>query len=138
MKFQYKKLASGVSRPIIPITVRNRGTGASVRYFVLVDSGADNCMFGPDIAEVLGIKIGKGRPSTVSGVVARQSRKYYRHDVEIEIGGVWRKTEVGFMPTLSKNGHGFVGRYGFFDRFNFVKFEEAKATVEFGAQLYGK
>ena len=34
---------------------------------------------------------------------------------------------------LSKNGHGFVGRNGFFDLFNFVKFEQPKATIEFDA-----
>ncbi len=135
MKFQYKKLASGVERPIVPITVRNPRTGASVRYLVLVDSGADNCMFGPEIAELLNIKILQGRPSTVSGVVAGQSRMYYKHSVEIEIGANSWVTEVGFMPKLSKNGHGFEGRHGFFDRFNFVKFEQPKATVEFGAQL---
>lgn len=65
----------------------------------------------------------------------RISRTYYLHDVEIEVGGWWKKTTVGFMPELSKNGHGFVGRHGFFDRFSFVKFEQPKTVIEFGNHL---
>ena len=135
MKFPYRRLASGVERPIIPISVRNPRTRATVRYLALVDSGADNCILATEIGELIGLDIPSGKPSTISGVVAGQTRPYYLHDVEIEVGGWWKKTTVGFMPELSKNGHGFVGRHGFFDRFSFVKFEQPKAVIEFGSHL---
>ena len=87
MKFEYKRLSSGVSRPIIPISVRNPDTRKAVRYFALVDSGADNCILGAEIGELIGLTIEDGKPSTISGVVAGQSRPYYIHEVEIEVGG---------------------------------------------------
>jgi len=43
MKFSYKKIASGIIRPIIPIEVFHKDT--AVPYEVLVDSGADFCVF---------------------------------------------------------------------------------------------
>lgn len=135
MKFEYKRLSSGVARPIIPISVRHPDTRKAVRYFALVDSGADNCILGAEIGELIGLTIEDGKFSTISGVVAGQSRPYYIHEVEIEVGGWWHRTAVGFMPQLSKNGHGFVGRLGFFDRFSFVKFDQRKSVVEFGSHL---
>lgn len=43
MKFRYKKYGPGILRPIIPIEIiyQNRSVG----YEVLVDSGADFCIF---------------------------------------------------------------------------------------------
>ena len=135
MKFPYKRIGAKLWRPIIPISVRHPLTRKSVRYYALVDSGADNCILATEIGELIGLDIDAGKKSTVSGVVAGQSRPYYLHDVEIEVGGWWKKTTVGFMPQLSHNGHGFLGRDGFFDRFSYVKFEQMKATVEFGTHL---
>lgn len=59
MKFRYKKYAPGVLRPVIPIeiTFQNR----SVPYEVLVDSGADFCIFDAAIGELLDIDIESGR-----------------------------------------------------------------------------
>ena len=135
MKFSYKRIAAHLWRPIIAINVRHPVTRKSIRYFALIDSGADNCILGAEIGELIGLDIHAGKKSTVSGVVAGQSRPYYLHDVEIEVGGWWKKTTVGFMRELSHNGHGFLGRDGFFDRFSYVKFEQMKATVEFGTHL---
>ncbi len=44
MEFRYKQLALGIARPIIPIAIRNPRTQALVRYYALVDSGADMCV----------------------------------------------------------------------------------------------
>jgi hypothetical protein len=135
MKFAYKWFASGIERPIIPIIVRNPVTQQSVRYHALVDSGADQCIFAGEIGELIGLDVEAGSEHTVSGVVAGQTRPYYLHDVEIEVGG-WRKpAAVGFMPDLAPNGHGLLGQAGFFDLFSFVKFERPKGTVELGAVL---
>jgi hypothetical protein len=135
MKFGYKQFASGVERPIIPIIIRNPETKQSVRYLALVDSGADQCVFAGEIGELIGLDVIAGKERAVSGVVAGQTRPYYMHDVEIEIGGRRSLATVGFMPDLAPNGHGLLGQDGFFDLFSFVKFERPKGTVELGALL---
>ncbi|HXW48938.1 MAG TPA: aspartyl protease family protein [Xanthobacteraceae bacterium] len=132
MKFAYKRFASGIERPIIPIIVRNPATGQSVRYLALVDSGADECIFAGEIGELIGLAVSEGRERTVSGVVAGQTRPYYVHDVEIEVGGWRTRVAVGFMPDLAPNGHGLLGQTGFFDLFSFVKFERPTGTIELG------
>jgi hypothetical protein len=135
MKFAYKRFASGIERPIIPIFVRNLATGQSVRYHALVDSGADQCIFAGEIGELIGLEITAGKERRVSGVVAGQTRPYYLHEVEIEVGGWSRPATVGFMPDLAPNGHGLLGQTGFFDLFSFVKFERPKGTLELGGLL---
>jgi hypothetical protein len=135
MKFAYKQFASGIERPIIPVVIRNPATQQSVRYQALVDSGADQCFFAGEIGELIGLDVTAGMERAVSGVVAGQTRPYYLHDVEIEVGGRSRPATVGFMPDLAPNGHGLLGQAGFFDRFSFVKFERPKGTVELGAIL---
>lgn len=135
MKFNYKRLSDGIQRPIIPVTVRNPRTKQSIRYFGLVDSGADSCIFAGEIAELIGLDIATGRRLSVSGVVEGEQRPFYLHQVEVEIGGWTKLTTVGFMPDLSNNGHGLLGQSGFFDRFSFVKFEYLKGTVEVGSAI---
>ncbi len=135
MKFAYKQFGSGIERPIIPIVVRNPATQQSVRYQALVDSGADRCIFAGEIGELIGLDVAAGAEHPVSGVVAGQTRPYYLHDVEIEVGGRSRAAVVGFMPDLAPNGHGLLGQSGFFDLFSFVKFERPKGMVELGALL---
>lgn len=135
MKFNYKRLSDGIQRPIIPITVRNPRTKQSIRHFGLVDSGADSCIFGSEIGELIGLDITAGRKHSVSGVVEGEQRPFYLHQVEVEIGGWAKLITVGFMPDLSKNGHGLLGQSGFFDRFSFVKFEYQKGTVEVGSSI---
>ena len=71
-------------RPVIPIKLKH-GT-SSVNYEVLVDSGADLCIFDSGIGEILGLDITGGKPYNVGGI-AGQSAKYYVHTVEMEIGG---------------------------------------------------
>jgi hypothetical protein len=106
-----------------------------VRYLALVDSGADVCVFASEIGELIGLDVTAGAEHAVSGVIAGQTRPYYMHEVEIEIGGWRRPVAVGFMPELAANGHGLLGQTGFFDLFSFVKFERPKGTVELGAIL---
>ncbi len=48
MKFSYKKLSGGFLRPIIPIEIKTL-QGGPVKYFALIDSGADFCIFHSEI-----------------------------------------------------------------------------------------
>jgi hypothetical protein len=84
MKFSYKRYGATTERPVIPIKLKHGDT--SIGYEVLVDSGADLCIFDAEIGEALGLDMKKGRPREVFGVGGKAS-VYYLHKVEIEVGG---------------------------------------------------
>ena len=141
MKFSYKRFASGVERPIIPIVVRNPANQQAARYLALVDflipgvapTRADRCIFAAEIGDLIGLDVTAGAERQVRGVVAGQVRPYYLHDVEIEVGSCRKHSIVGFMRDLAPNGHGLLGQTGFFDLFSFVKFERLTGIIELGA-----
>jgi len=58
MKFKYKRYGSNVIRPVIEIKLKY--ASSSLRYEVLVDSGADICLFNSEAGEALGIDVKKG------------------------------------------------------------------------------
>ena len=70
MKFPYAKYGK-VLRPVIPVKLRNNGK--EIEYHVLVDSGADMCLFDAEIGEAIGIDIKKGILKTVFGVGGKSS-----------------------------------------------------------------
>ena len=131
MKFRYKSYA-GVSRPVIQIILKNQGN--AIGYNVLVDSGADICLFDQSIGEAIGIDIKSGKVKEVFGVGGKASL-YYLHPVTIEVGG-WEFTiEAGFMPDVAGRvmPYGLVGQKGFFENF-IVKFDLLKAEVDLKAR----
>ncbi len=112
---------------MIPITIKHQNK--SVNYEVLVDSGADVCIFDAEIGEVLGIDLKSGRPHKVSGV-AGQSATYYAHTVQMEVGGWPYTIEAGFLEKVAGQFHyGVIGQIGFFDRF-VVIFNYSKEEIE--------
>jgi hypothetical protein len=135
MKFAYKRFANGIERPIIPIIARNPASNKSVRYLALVDSGADVRVFAAEIGDLIGLDVFGGDRRSVSGVIAGQMRPYYVHEIEIQVGHLRSRSQVGFMPDLAPNGHGLLGQTGFFDLFSFVKFEKENGVIELGAVL---
>jgi hypothetical protein len=128
MKFKYKKYGH-ILRPVIEIRVKN--SEASIRYEVLVDSGADICLFSAAVGEAIGIDVESGRKNEVMGVGGKFS-VYYIHPITIEVGGWSYAIDAGFMPDVA--GHvmpyGIVGQKGFFDNF-VIKFDLLKEEVEF-------
>ncbi len=125
MKFKYKKYDSGTFRSVIQIEVSCNSL--SVPYEVLVDSGADICIFDEDIAIILGINIVKGIRQEVIGVTGIP-QYYYLHKVSIKVGGIEYQTDVGFMK-LSNQAFGIAGQKGFFDKF-IIKFDLKKEEIE--------
>lgn len=126
MKFRYKKFGSFL-RPVIPIKVAHRDR--SIGYEVLVDSGADLCIFDAEIGELLGIDVKAGEKHMVGGI-AGQSAPYYIHSVKIEVGGIPHEIEAGFLPRVAGGfNYGVVGERGFFDIF-IVKFDLLKEEIE--------
>lgn len=99
-----------------------------VPYEVLVDSGADVCIFDAQIAEILKINLKKGKKKKVSGITG-VAEPYYIHPVTITVGGWKYKIEAGFLPNIGNLGYGVVGQNGFFDIF-VVKFDLVKEEIE--------
>lgn len=126
MKFRYKKYAPGILRPVIDIEIVYHDR--SVYYEVLVDSGADFCIFDAQIAEILKIDVINGEPRTVWGITGI-GEKYFVHPITIKVGGYPYKIEAGFLPNIARMGYGVVGQKGFFDIF-VVKFDLAKEEIE--------
>ena len=126
MKFQYKKYGKGVLRPVIPIEISYKDR--SVPYEVLVDSGADFCIFDAEIGELLGIVVENGEPQRVSGITG-VVETYYVHPVTIKVGGWTYSIKAGFLPNIARLGYGIVGQRGFFDLF-VVKFDFGKEEIE--------
>lgn len=126
MKFKYKKYGPGILRPVIPIEVIYNNI--TVPYEVLVDSGADMCIFDAQIAEILEIDLKRGKEHKVSGITG-QEESYYIHPVTITVGGIMYDIEAGFLPNIADLGYGVVGQKGFFDLF-IVKFDLIKEEIE--------
>jgi len=126
MKFRYKKYGPKILRPVIPVEIIHNGTGVS--YEVLVDSGADLCIFDAQVGEILGIDVEKGEKNLVSGVTG-SPEPYYVHPITIKVGGWSYKIKAGFKPNTSRLNYGVVGQNGFFDIF-VVKFDLLKSEIE--------
>ena len=128
MKFSYKRYSRDTLRPVVPIKLIN-GTD-SINYEVLVDSGADLCIFNSEIGEAIGIDIQRGKAQEVFGVGGKAS-VFYLHPVTIDVGGWQYKIEAGFMPSVGNKimKHGLVGQKGFFEHF-IVKFDLKKEEIE--------
>ncbi len=142
MKFEYARYRRSegpdITRPIIRVLIRNPRDpqSTSIAHEALVDSGADFCVFSGEIAELLGIDMAAGEQRLVNGVVAGESRPVYFHPVEITVGPYGHSLRLpiwaGFMPDLADNGHGILGRHGFFGGLSFVKFRDHDDELELG------
>lgn len=132
MKFRYARYGS-ILRPVIPIKVKFGS--AEIGYHVLVDSGADLCLFDGEIGEALGIKITKGEAREIFGVGGKISF-YYLHKVKIEIGRWTHEIQVGFMPSVGGRHipYGIVGQRGFFDAY-IIKFDLIKEEIELSSRM---
>lgn len=126
MKFRYKKYGPQILRPVIPIEITYGDI--VVPYEVLVDSGADTCIFDAQIAKILKVNLKKGKEQKVSGITGI-AESYYIHPVTVTVGGWEYKIEAGFLPAIGKFGYGVVGQKGFFDIF-VVKFDLVKEEIE--------
>ena len=97
-------------------------------YFVLIDSGADYCIFHAKIGELLGLDIKSGKPLTFYGT-SGEAQKAYFHKVRFRIGGIDHECEVGFSYDMEKLAYGLLGQEGFFNKW-IVKFAYHKENVE--------
>lgn len=126
MTFRYKRYGPDIVRPVIPIDILHGGS--AITYEVLVDSGADECIFDAQIGELLGIDVPTGRRRTVSGITGTEEVCYV-HPVTIRVGKHLLELEAGFLPRMGRFGYGVVGQKGFF-HFFIVKFDLRREEIE--------
>jgi hypothetical protein len=129
MKFRYKKIAQKILRPVIPILVSYKNA-RPVKYFALIDSGADKCYLASEIAPLIGIPNYKtGKREDVSGINGKSDAFF--HNVTISVGGWPFEMEVGFMEksSLTMLGYGVLGHRPFFELFS-AKFDFQKEEIE--------
>ncbi len=115
-------------RPIISIKVK--GPSRTIKYEVLVDSGADACIFHAELGELLGIDVENGRSGTLSGISGKEAQ-YFLHDVEVQLGKFKTKIEVGFFSGISTHSapYGVVGHKNFFEFFK-ITFDTKKENLK--------
>lgn len=129
MKFRYKKISQKVLRPVVPISISYKN-GRPVKYFALIDSGADKSYMAAEIAPLLGIPNYKtGAKHDVGGINGKSDA--YFHKVTIMIGGWPYEMEVGFMEksSLTMLGYGILGHQSLFTLFS-IKFDFEKQEIE--------
>ena len=132
LKYRYKLVKrrapydKEVLLPIIPVRLKNGEKSLDVG--ALLDSGADFSAIPVDMAEVLGVRLGKpepvggiggdveAHPSRVTVVVLKAHERY-----EIEI-------PVMVLPEREDEIQVILGRPGFFERFD-ITFKERDKTI---------
>ena len=142
MKFKYFKFplkkysslfGSVILKPIIP--VRIACCEQSIDYAVLIDSGADFCLFDGEIGEYLGLDVRAGKQETFGGIEESRGAVAYLHEINLEIGSYEFSIMAGFSYDIARHGFGILGQKGFFDKFA-VKFNLPKEEIEL--KPYGK
>ena len=131
MKLPYFKLPNPdpskkfISVPWIPVTIR--ANDREETFLMLVDSGADNCIFDKDIADFMEINLADGELEKTGGL-SGFVKVYYFDNIYINVGGHEIKTRAGFIDGNLIEGKiaGILGRQGFFDHFKICIDEKAK------------
>lgn len=113
-------------RPVIQIDF-NAANG-DFGYLVLIDSGADYCIFHAHIGELIGLDIKSGKILTFYGTSGSPQKAYF-HKIKFKIGGLNHECLAGFSYEMEKLAYGILGQDGFFDKWN-VKFEYQKENIE--------
>lgn len=124
MVYPYLTFTTRIRRPIIDIVIRSENNFAI--YPMLIDSGADYCIFNIELAQALGIKLTK-KKANFKGV-GKDKIKGFWGKVEIKIGNIPYETKAIFAE-INDFGHGILGQQGFFDRFD-VKLSYQKQVIE--------
>ena len=113
-------------RPYIPVTLRNQKRVMNP-LLVLVDSGADFCLFDGELSYLLDIDLTKLEQISLSGV-AGAAEGYLAH-IEIGVQETFFPVPVVFSFDFSPKGFGgIIGQVGFFDSL-LVVFNRANKTV---------
>lgn len=107
MKFKYKSYGPQTLRPVIPIKIF--ANDQTMTYEVLVDSGADICLFHTKVADILGINLKASKMSRVSGVTGKEEL-IYMNSLTVAISEHFLKLDVGFLDDIGGEGYGIVSK----------------------------
>jgi len=125
MKFRYTEIRNHQDpnrpfyRPYVIVRLAHRTKHKDI--IVLVDSGADLCLFHSDIGKLIGVDVESGLRLAFQGVSGASARAYL-HSVSLTVRGVGSITlDVGFTDSMAV-GTGLLGQQGFFEQFQ-VNFE---------------
>jgi hypothetical protein len=110
--------------PLIPVTLVKGAKNVST--FALLDSGASMCVFRPEIAKALGVRL-KGPTSARLGTAGGQV-DVQMSTVSMRVQKTKFSANVGFLnrPVVAFN---ILGRDGFFKKFSVAFNEIMKTTV---------
>lgn len=115
---KYKKIPQQdggfVLRPIVVIELM-KGKVAT-RQEALLDTGADICLFGIEIAELLGIDVSKGKPHSITGVGGKVT-KGFLCDLGMYIPNMEGYKATVFFSEDITDHVGILGQLCFFDHF---------------------
>ena len=129
MKFPYVE-HSGRLLPVIPIELK--GKGEWLEFDAYLDSGAGYSIFHSDVAEIIGIKIEKGKEDYV--IVGDGSQiKVFIHKVRIRLGRTEFEAMIGFSRRLGI-GFNVLGQKDIFDRFK-ICFDRSEKIVELNPKI---
>ena len=136
MKFAYKKipiirnLTLGdivfVYRPIIPVQIKHKSK--EIKYEALIDSGADQCIFHSEIAEIIGIPWREGKKCNFGGIGGKVF-KGFASPINLVVGGNEIKTKTIFSSEIPNSSYAILGQSGFFKFFR-IRFVFQKKTIE--------
>lgn len=118
MKFKYRAYRNRATpdvayskMPLLQVTLKHGKN--QIDLDCLVDSGAGDCLFGSDIAKILGIDLSDVDSREYEGI-GNISIQGYVHPVMLKVKGFneWIKVEAGF---IDGNEMPLLGQSGFFD-----------------------
>lgn len=115
-----------VHRPVIDVLLMFGKK--SIEYQVLIDSGADFCIFHTEMADILGIPVANGKKITFYGTGGTAQTAYF-HNVQIEVEGWPMELYCGFSSDMKSLPYGILGQTGFFDRFK-IEFDYRVKRIE--------
>jgi hypothetical protein len=103
-------------RPVAIATIK-ASNGNSVRWIVMPDSGADDCLFPLSLAIMLKLDVLQ-LPKAMTGGVGSQMNPTYYDNVTIDMGnGIVFSAHAGFTQGMDSVGMGLLGQSGFFESF---------------------
>lgn len=124
MIFHYLEIAPSILRPVIPIILK--AENKFVLYSVLIDSGADYCIFDIEIAKSFEIRL-QSKKISLKGI-AREKVTGFLGKVELNINGTSYDISAIFAP-IGEFSYGILGQKGFFDHFD-VKLSYQRKIIE--------
>lgn len=122
--FSYKDV-HGTPRPIIPIRLLKKNY--STRVQVLVDSGADVCVFWGEVGESLGIDVRSGEPHQFGGIGSQKPQMGYWHQIGLKVGQETINATVLFSYDI-RDDLAIAGQKDFFESFE-VSFQYSQRRV---------